>query len=176
MLQSRTGRRLTPALIAVFLLSAGCVTEPVEKNSSESRTLLKVTHVFDAGTIGLSNGVKVRYAGLKSPKGGLRPEKGYDVALEIHRGMLEGATVRVAFPADAKLDFDPTKVYPAFVWLRKTVPGNEHLYEDVLVNAELLRLGAGTLAPDEVEDAQILDSMRKAAEEAKRKRRGIYSK
>jgi len=167
-------------LAALCFLHTGCVTEPVSKTKHETRALVRVLRVFiDGETMELSNGVKVRCAGCRppaKPKIGQRPSPEFIAALEIIRKLAVGGKVWVKFPSGAKLKFDPKKIYPAYVWLRQTRSGNVSEYQDVLLNAMLLRAGAGRPALEEVPDEEIRKLLQDATDEAKRKQRGVWGR
>ncbi|TET35240.1 MAG: hypothetical protein E3J72_11540 [Planctomycetota bacterium] len=167
-------------LAAMCCVHTGCITEPVNKTPRETRILVRVLRVFsDAETLELSSGVKVRCVGFRppaKPKIGQRPSPEFLLALELIRELTADAQVWIKFPAGVKLVFDPKKIYPAYVWLRQTGSGNVSEYEDVLLNAMLLRAGAGIPALDEVPDKEIRELMQGAAGEARQKQKGIWGK
>ncbi|MHC4662960.1 MAG: hypothetical protein ACYS8W_14865 [Planctomycetota bacterium] len=161
----KTGGLILPVFLLTAMLTGGCVFEKVERPRAVGRELLKVTHVFDVESIGLSNSVKVRYAGFRGPQ---KPKVGqvqtpeYTEAFELHREMLLGARVYLQLPTGVSPPGEWWKPKPAYVWLQRAsieIPG---MYEDILVNAELLRRGIGEFVPGEVPDPEIRELMKNA--------------
>ena len=164
-------RRLLPLLI----LAALSCSSGVSPRSGEAT----VRRVIDGDTIELSDGRLVRYIGIDTPEVRRRvgdrwvvdPEPFAEAAREENRRLVEGRRVRLEYDVQPYDRFGRTLAYVY-------VSGAERRGEtesELFVNEALVRRGFAqlmTIPPD----VRHVERFRQAADEARRERRGLWSR
>lgn len=135
--------------LALPLLFSGCV----EVNED---TVL-VVKVIDGDTIEIEGGYRVRYIGIDAPE---KDEPYYWEASETNRRLVEGKRVRLERDAE---DRDKYGRLLRYVWV-----------DDVMVNAELVRLGCAYSHPYPP-NLKYQDYLLEMEEQARERRLGIWS-
>lgn len=131
---------------------------------------VKVVEVVDGDTIRLASGDRVRYLGIDTPEARIRvngqwvdrPQPYAEAATAYNRALVEGKTVR--------MELDPSEFTDRYGRLLAYV-----FVGDLFVNEKMLERGLAKvyfIGPHR----QYRDLFEKAAEEARRHRRGIWSK
>jgi micrococcal nuclease len=122
---------------------------------------VRVIEVIDGDTIRIEGGLSVRYIGIDTPEMGLLPEPLAIEATEANRRLVEGKRVRL------EKDVSETDRYGRL--LRYVYAG------DVLVNAELVRLGLAR-AVAYPPDTGYQDILEEAEAAARKAARGMWAK
>jgi micrococcal nuclease len=120
---------------------------------------LTVTEVVDGDTIKLDDGRTIRYIGLDAPEEG---ECFNEEAEKINRDLVLGKQVRLETDTN---EMDRFGRYLAYVYLREG--------EEIFVNQELLKQGAGEFFLDTV-NLRYQEVLIQAAEEAHKEKRGLW--
>jgi micrococcal nuclease len=143
---------LFTVIFLLLLLLIGCSSPP---------DTARVTRVIDGDTITIAGGYKVRYIGIDTPEVYPRVEAFGIEAWQANRELVEGKEVRL------ERDVTETDRYGRLL---------RYVYiDDILVNAELVRLGLARSKayPPDTEYQDLLEEMEAEAREAGR---GMWAK
>jgi micrococcal nuclease len=145
--------RIWLSVVALFLcLLVGCSAPP---------ETAKVIQVIDGDTITVEGGYRVRYIGIDTPEIHPVPEAYGTEAWQVNRQLVEGKEVRLV------RDVSETDKYGRLL---------RYVYvDDVLVNAELVRLGLAE-AKAYPPDIKYQDYLEEMEAEARKAGRGIWAK
>ena len=145
--------RIWLSVVALFLcLFAGCSAPP---------ETAKVIQVIDGDTVTVEGGYRVRYIGIDTPEIHPVPEAYGTEAWQVNRQLVEGKEVRL------ERDVSETDKYGRLL---------RYVYvDDVLVNAELVRLGLAE-AKAYPPDIKYQDYLEEMEAEARKAGRGIWAK
>jgi len=145
--------RIWLSVVVLFLcLLVGCSAPP---------ETAKVIQVIDGDTITIEGGYRVRYIGIDTPEVHPVPEAYGTEAWQVNRQLVEGKEVRL------ERDVSETDKYGRLL---------RYVYvDDVLVNAELVRLGLAE-AKGYPPDIKYQDYLEKMEAEAKKAGRGMWAK
>ncbi len=137
--------------------------EPEEENKQSDENLFRVSRVIDGDTIELEGGQKVRYIGINSPET-VHPEKSVECfgkeASNKNKELVEGKEIKL------EKDVSETDKYDRL--LRYVYVG------DLFINDYLVRNGyaySSSYPPD----IKFQEQFRKAEEEAKNNKRGLWA-
>ena len=143
---------LFTVIFLLLLLLIGCSSPP---------DTARVTRVIDGDTITIAGGYKVRYIGIDTPEVYPRVEAFGIEAWQANRELVEGKEVRL------ERDVTETDRYGRLL---------RYVYiDDILVNAELVRLGLARSKayPPDTKYQDLLEEMEAEAREAGR---GMWAK
>jgi micrococcal nuclease len=145
--------RIRLSVVVLFLcLLVGCSAPP---------ETAKVIQVIDGDTITVEGGYRVRYIGIDTPEVHPVPEAYGTEAWQVNRQLVEGKEVRL------ERDVSETDKYGRLL---------RYVYvDDVLVNAELVRLGLAE-AKAYPPDIKYQDFLEEMESEARKAGRGIWAK